>query len=306
MAIYAVSTFASLYGLYRSSIDETKSVVASFAQTVERVLSSDLRGIAVALDAFASEAGGVADMSSDALLDALQRMQAANPLIVKTSLITADGRAADPEDLLPTGEKHFGDRAYFKFHRAEHNQEIYLEGPLAGRLLDRPYMTLSRRLDGRDGEFRGVVVAAIDLESYSTGLYRLETGPIDVIAVFRDDGIMLLRVPDTLKVAGTSFLSCPLFIEHLKRGDTGFYLAPEQSDGATRYVAYSRVGGFPLIVAVTVSMSTALAEWQSARAFQALQAVTVAIGMGGLAWATAVSIRRRVEVERDLAEPRPS
>ena len=302
LATYAGLAFFHLSVLYRSSVDETKSVATSFAQTVERVLNSDLRGIAVALDAFASDVADVADLSSDAILSSLERMEAVNPAIVKTSLIAADGTAVNLDKRSPAGRKDFGDREYFRHHRADNSQNIYIDGPFSGRLIDRQYLTLSRRVDGADGQFRGVVVAAIDLESYSAGLYQLETGPIDVIGVFRDDGLLLLRVPDPFKLAGTSFSGYPLFAEHLKKADAGFYLAPEQSDGATRYVAYSRVAGFPLIVGVTVSTSTALSEWWSAMVFQALQALAVVVGVGGLMWAILSAINRRVESEHGLAE----
>src|SRR6516225_6336579 len=94
-----------------------------------------------------------------------------NDITLQVAIIGPDGRLKassletkpDPIDL--------SDREHFRVHVAEDSGRLFIGKPVVGRVSNKWSIQLSRRLNGPDGSFAGVVVFSLD-PSYLTQLYR--------------------------------------------------------------------------------------------------------------------------------------
>src|ERR1700741_3576336 len=71
---------------------------------------------------------------------------------------------------------HIPDREYFNTHRDNSASGLSIDGPLAARRSARPLLILSRRLEGPQGQFEGVIVACIPLEVFERGFAGARVG----------------------------------------------------------------------------------------------------------------------------------
>jgi PAS domain S-box-containing protein len=181
------------------------------------------------------------------------------------------------------------DRAYFIDQRDHPRPGVYVSGPLTLRLERRPGIVLSRRLDNPDGTFRGIVLAAVELDQFQRVYHSITLGRGSSIVLLRDDGTVLVREPPlSTEVVGQKFaeLAGPP-----GSGEGTF----SGLDDKTRLFATSRVPGFPLVAAVTLEKSTALEAWQL-DLLHVVVKVPVMLALGSLAIFGLVRQLRRVEL----------
>ncbi|MCW5747637.1 MAG: PAS domain S-box protein [Alphaproteobacteria bacterium] len=185
------------------------------------------------------------------------------------------------------------------------------------------FLLLSRRVNDADGRFRGTLVASIpDVDLYA--FYKsMQAGRSGAAILARTDGLILARHPFSPQVLGTSLAQAPLFAEHLPRAPAGTFRAVTQTDSVERFVSYRQLQGLPLVVAVGVATSDALADffetvWLYAALWIVLVVATIAAlwvflksdamrGLAEMARAKALDrmrqIARRLRVTQDtLAE----
>lgn len=209
--------------------------------------------------------------------------------------LVADSGAPGPESV------SFADRDYFTYHRDNESSDVRMGAPGVERLSGRASLPITRRLEGSDGRFLGVVGIAVDLDALRPNLLELAPHDDSAIAVFHEDGTLLLRAPDPEGVAGRSFLGYPLFTEHLPRRDAGFFLAEDQSDGTARYVAYTRVEGRSMVVAVAVSRWEVFAPWRTHAAIELTKLVLLALAGAVLSAAAVRAARARRKAEANFS-----
>ncbi|MEC9346641.1 MAG: EAL domain-containing protein [Pseudomonadota bacterium] len=154
-------------------------------------------------------------------------------------------------------------------------------------------IVVTRRLDAQSANPGGTVGLVLDVSVLKAEILDLLPPGNNVIALFRDDGMMLMRLPDPMKVAGESFRDYPLFRTHLQASGAGTFVAPAQSDGHARLVSYTRVDGLPLVLAVAASGAIdAWPEWRAVLHELAEFSLVIA----GLLGATIVLVRRTRQV----------
>lgn len=110
-------------------------------------------------------------------------------------MIDADGRLVHELNNYPVPELNFSDRPYFRFHQDSPTSKMYVGGPFLSRIINRPILAISRRIETADGVFDGVVTAAIEPGVLEESFKAMDPGENSVIAVFRNDGQVLLRYP---------------------------------------------------------------------------------------------------------------
>lgn len=137
------------------------------------------------------------------------------------------------------------DRPYFQRHKAGCCIDVLISGPEIDRVLGRPIIRFSRRLEKPDGSFDGVAVASVQL-SYLTSFQN------DGISA-DDDFISVRYVTGPLLAAKlgngpagvrTFYRSDPLFAT-----SSGVAIEPAEKfvDNEARFVAWKQLDGYPLV-----------------------------------------------------------
>lgn len=226
------------------------------------------------------------------------------PAIGSVALTDADGTILfSTLSTVPAGSS-VADRAYYRAHRDE--GAAFVIGPaVRGRLSNRIVFTVSRPLPTPGDGFGGVVVAALDTGTFRTLYETLRLGgraDRGEIAVYRDDGELLVRFPMVDGEPVRSGHDSTLFDTLLAGADQGLSTVRSPLDGVERFLAFQRVARTPLVVTAAIDRDAALAGWHERTAWAALLFGGWLLCVVGLGFLTLGSVRREAAAMAVVAD----
>ncbi len=183
------------------------------------------------------------------------------PLAASFDVLDASGRLLHTSRTLDHQGTDDADREHFRIHVRDPSREVRLSAPAIGRtgfVRDRPFLALSRRLDGPDGRFAGVVLAVLPLAALAEVVTPRHLYDDGAVGVAMGDGRLLLWMPESAPAVPD------LFGFLRSAGGTGRHGAPVRlsvdPDGRQRIGAAVSVPGFDAHVVVTYSEPDLLAR----------------------------------------------
>jgi diguanylate cyclase (GGDEF)-like protein len=190
------------------------------------------------------------------------------------------------------------DEEFFKVHRTDGERGLFISQPApyrGGRAI-----MLSRRITDANGNFAGVVAGAITLSYFDALFGRLRLNADEYITVVRRDGVVVLRAPFNLELAGRDVSRAPDVMKMLARAN-GSYSSVGAVDRIARLYVW-RDSGRPLVVIVAKPWAGIYARWQQ----QALRIGSIMLGLivfiFGVTLFSAREIGRRAHAEDRLEE----
>jgi signal transduction histidine kinase/CheY-like chemotaxis protein len=235
------------------------------------------------------------------------------PQVAAFLVLDAGGRVIARTNEAPLIETGIGERDYFTAHRDGRAKGLFFSTPYRTVTSGRWRIAMSRRLDTPAGDFGGVMVAAIELETFDR-LYRaIDMGEGGFITLQSDEGMTLTGVPDPAASRGRTFANSDIAAGTRREGRfTGWTM---NSAGNERVlVAASAVRGFPIRILSGATERSVFAPWRAeasriaARTLLTSMAMLLLIALA--AWGLALreralqSERRLAEVERGRLEQR--
>lgn len=207
--------------------------------------------------------------------------------------VIADSRSKTPRPA------NFGGRDYFQFHRREPLDQLHIGRPfLTGP--DQPAtIPLSRRISQPDGSFAGVVVAGIRLAYFHELFGQVALGAHATIALFRDDGVLLMRLPFNQDDVGRTVApNSPLFATRTG-GATRIEVA-EAGDPVRRSYAFHHAGELPLTVAVGLADEDIYAPWRHKAALIMGTVVALCVLLLGVIVRLSLSLTQQARAEAGM------
>jgi signal transduction histidine kinase/CheY-like chemotaxis protein len=164
--------------------------------------------------------------------------------------------------------------------------------PVTGRRL----FSLSRRLqDG--GTFKGVAQVAVSVDYFLDLWGTVARNPSDSIILLRADGTLLARYPEHRNVPAR-FSADYALVVGMQHGNEGMIRGRSPIDGYERSLAYLKVSGYPVYIAVGIDRGAALAEWYHNLVVYGLVALAVTLA---LVVAAGTALRRAHRERRAIA-----
>lgn len=210
---------------------------------------------------------------------------------------------ADPEGRVIYTTGGFADRATLQEYVT--TQRFFVAGATPGASglyiapraepTDPDGLYLSRRVETRDGEFIGVAFARLPLSQVEDFLSRLDIGAHGGISL-RDPSMgIVVRHPDPQRLFRGNTNISPELRALLDSGAArATYYSGATWDGTARTVTFTRVGKYPLFVAVGLASADYLGEWRRTALLLGLAYGTLlAAGAAGMA----LLRRRRVRAD---------
>lgn len=214
---------------------------------------------------------GLTDTSGDAPLDVHQMLSLrANLMTGLYGLFVLDrnGRLAWTSSNAAPQRTDYSDRAYFRDVRDSGHTTMQIMPPIIARGTANEgasFIPAARAIRDDNGQFHGVLVAALTPEFFG-GFYReLDVGENGVVGMLRLDGVLIGRSPSTVKLDGTPFHDSVMY-RHAKSNREGSFREAFRADGIVRIAAFQHLERFPIIVYVAFAEDTILgpAWWQYA------------------------------------------
>lgn len=162
------------------------------------------------------------------------------------------------------------DRDYFRIHQQQQLDQAYLSAPTLSRLEPSAlFIALSRPVFSPEGEFEGVIVAAIDVYQLAEELGRITQQPGLTTALLTLEGELIYRMP--LIDLQPGLMVAPVMQWQGNPPDNYTYRGAAPIDGKWRQTAYQRLDNWSLLVVVTEDLDptlTDIARFQRSEAYK--------------------------------------
>lgn len=246
------------------------------------------------------QTGGAGPAQLPALRRIIRAYVQALPIVHNVLIVgpTGDGLT----DVLPIDRKmSFADREWFVHARTSRSTDGYV-GPLVRSRDDGAWIiTVSRRINRRDGSFAGAVVATISAKYFEDLYAAVDVGHSGTITLMRNDGRIVVRKPFAASVIGRTFARADWFRAIPASSPAGFAAGKSAIDGVSRYFSYARVKRHPLMVLVGMSQNEVLGEWRLETWMDIAEVGGVLLVLVVIGFYLIRQIRTREAAERELS-----
>ncbi|WP_164778418.1 hybrid sensor histidine kinase/response regulator [Mesorhizobium sp. M7A.F.Ca.US.006.01.1.1] len=222
------------------------------------------------------------------------------PYVRALFVVGANGFITQDTDYPTTPHVSLADRPYFLAQKNDASTGLYFGQPLKSRSVGVWFISLSRRIQTKDGDFGGIVAAAVE-PLYFEAFYRQLWVGGGTIALLLRDGTLLARSPQQDDAIGKSFASSEPFRSLLSQADQGAIWSKSPIDFVPRLVGFQAVAGTPMVMLVTLNEDDVMQPW---RAHVTVLVVGAAIVLAMLIFLEALArwYRRRDEQTREALE----
>jgi diguanylate cyclase (GGDEF)-like protein len=256
-------------------------------------------------------------MSSHEVHDELTAHGNTLPQLDAIGLVDADGNFVNISRPWPAPTNSIADRPYFRALKAQTGQTTIISDPIVNRFSHSWAVVVAHSVIGPDGDFLGISFGGV-LMSYFEDLYKTVTNNEGTtIALLRKDGMLLARYPHLDESIGKYFFQGGVTGRLAANGaDREVMVSISRIDGKERVIAGHTVARYPMVVAVSATVSSVLAPWRKQAAYMIataiiLELVVAAVGMLMLRQfrdqrllAEAHAARREAEAELALGQER--
>lgn len=251
---------------YQRQLQTAERNAANLVHLLDEQTARTFQAVDLTLRAAAEAAGRVPTDDPDyqaKVHDVLVGFLPQVPFVRAIFIVGADGIMRHLSNALPSPPLDHRERDYFRALSAGESHGLYVGVPILSRVTGLWFVSASLRLNDGQGRFAGLISAAVEPD-YFQSLYRsLDVGEEGEIAMYLDDGTLLMRAPRDDALLGKSFAGRALFERYLPAATHGVFHVPAAQGEAGRIVGYRRLENLPIIVAVSLSEGEVLADWRS-------------------------------------------
>ncbi len=298
------------YFFWNSYRQTEKSVEASLQNTVAIVetrltatlqrMDTDLRGLAQTIppEALLQENRERYDA---AITQRLELRAHLFPELVAYRIYDADGN-----DLYYSGKRgprhNVADRSYFRALKAQPTLPLYYSEAIVGKISKTPVMPIAKPLTDGQGNFRGVVLASLDLNYYVQLFAALDLGAKGTTVLRRTgDGALLARWPEKNEEINVPLKPGNPMRQLFDAGaPAGTIKLTSQVDRVERRYTFRQLVDYPFVVIAGRATDNYLQEWRQSLQMTGGLALLVLITFGSLLYRQLRSHLREIDVSRNI------
>ena len=263
LLVGAVAAFVSFRDDHKRAAAALSGAVTVAEQNTTKILDTHLLVAARIDDLLAPLSDAAIHAQENSLHDQIARQIAGLPQVAAAWVIDASGHELVSARVFPVNPAlDQSERDDFRALRDADNQTFI--SAVRARSLEggdyQPYFTISRRRQGPNGEFRGVIVVAVS-GSYFGSFYDSLLGSAGqyTASLLKDDGSPLASYP--APPAGV-LPPDPLLTQAIaSKAASGIIESGSAFAKTGRLVAYNRVADYPVYVAISRSQAAILHAW---------------------------------------------
>ena len=255
---------ALLVSLRAQAIRAGEDLADSFAHVIAEQTTRTLQTVDQRLQltiADIGRLGPIERLDAQAAGALLQEEITELPFVRALSIADSEGRVVATSD--PGGPgRSIAERPYFRVYRDTPDTGFHIGPPVRSLVSGDWVVSATRPLRGVRNAFGGLVVAAIDVAFFDRLWRAVDLGEGGAVALFRRDGMLIMRSPFDEATIGKSFPNLPSF-ELLRKRPSGRFSTASFVDGQERLFAYRVLPEQPeLVVVVGRTRALVLASWR--------------------------------------------
>ena len=226
-------------------------------------------------------------MASLEIHEDLRARIAGVPQLDAVTIVNTKGFIVNFSRKWPVADNDLSDRDWFKSIRDGGKDFLYLSKTLIDRATFKPTIYLGRRLSAPNGDFIGLVLAAVQLRHFDRFYNSLNLPESDSVALWRKDGVLLTQYPLSPSPSNTPLQG---FLPSEEKPEVeGTYedtITSREGVQQTKIVASAKTPQFPVQVTIARDKRSVLAAWKRDAAALILAGfiilIAVAILLAGL------------------------
>lgn len=308
IALAMILALVALCGLqlrhdYQTAEAQGERLVAAMVNAIAQQVGGSIRAVDGLLEETAAGAArwGQADFS-----DHLATRLAEFPEVRFVALIGADGHFIGdtvPRSDVNLNDVNLADRDYFIHQRNAHGANtVWIGTPVMGRVTGERTVHLSRPIYDAKGLFIGIVLAAVNPDHYANFLDSVLLEPAGGSAVISLSGAILARAPAHAEKFASNIADSDLFTTAIPHAAKGVVRLLSKADSNEKLVGYSVLDHYPLVVTSGLSIHTALTDWRTMAAVEAVLVLVFAVAL--FYWARQADLRqgRSDDIQQSLED----
>lgn len=305
-AVLAAATVLVLWELRAMELTAAQREIENLTKIFEEQTVRTIQGVDLLLedakDHLQLEQGAARGffMETEALRALLHARIESAPQIRSLFGVAADGRVIllSSYDLSVPGAA-VEERDFFRAHKDDPNLGLYFDKPSRSHIDGSRTIAISRRLNGPNGTFGGVITAAIDAGYFEQLYSSIELGAGSEISLYMRDGTLLARQPHPDGTISSFAGPAP---PDTPQPDAAARILRRTAGGSHLLTAHRGVGSYPLVVAVAVNESAVLANWRRHAMLMASGAMGIVLILALAAAAVARELARDEKLTKALQD----
>lgn len=199
--------------------------------------------------------------SPDEINARLQKSMLGVPQIAGVFVVDGEGQVIHSSYAHPAPASHAGHLAFFLAHRDAPATGPYISDPRDNLSPGNRTLRMVPHLEKPGGQFAGNVVVSVGPHYFEELYHSIDLGMGATIALYRDDGMLLASYPVNMAASSRAAGRPAVVIAMPATPADGLPHSTREPDGKSRLSVLNKVGGFPLVIAVSIPEGTALAAW---------------------------------------------
>jgi diguanylate cyclase (GGDEF)-like protein len=253
MALIGIETW-QMWHVREAALRNANVVTASLAESLSQQIENTLKtaDTVVATLVQRVEVEGVNPESQQRLYELMTSLASALPAIHEMGLTDKDGNAI-VKSLVPHPlGMNYRERDYFLFLSRHNTRDAFIGQPVKSKVDGSVNITVSRRVNAKDGSFAGIVVTSVSMNFFRKLFETVQFKSGGFISLVADNGMLLASSPDSVGDGELAALTAT-------PAGALEYLSPR--DSVNRVGASNHLLRYPMTAMVAQNSSAVLDEW---------------------------------------------
>jgi diguanylate cyclase (GGDEF)-like protein len=243
-----------MWHVREATLRSANIVTASLAESLSQQIESTLKTADTVVGTLVQrvEVEGVNPETLQRLYGLMTSLATALPAIHEMGLTDKDGNAIVKSLVPHPVGMNYRERDYFRFLSSHDTQDVFVGQPVKSKVDGSVNITVSRRVNARDGSFAGVVVTSVSMNFFGKLFEMVQFKSGGFISLVADNGMLLASSPNSVGDGEIAALAAAPAgaLEYLSR-----------KDGLNRVGASNHLSHYPMTVMVAEDSSAVLNEW---------------------------------------------
>lgn len=255
-----------LFDLHERELDHAKGEVASLSRILSEQTTRAFDGVSISLRAAQERLSD--DIGSQLALDStpvrlmLQARIAGLPQVKSMFLVDRNGMAVNSSRKEFKTAVSVAQRDFFRHFIDSADDEMFISRPERAMVDGQwTYYIAIRLVDDAD-QFKGVLVAAINIEYFESLYESIRLDFVSRIQLLNREGVLMAGQHRDQTMLGKTLIEPRHLVEINSRAEDGLVLTDFDSRGERWFVAYHLVNKYPLVVSPAVNEVDALVPWR--------------------------------------------
>jgi diguanylate cyclase (GGDEF)-like protein len=243
-----------MWHMREASLRNAKIVTASLAESLAQQIENTLKtaDTVVATLAQRVEVDGVTPETQQRLYELMTSLASALPAIHEMGLTDKDGNAIVKSLVPHPVGMNYRERDYFRYLSSHDSRDVFIGVPVKSKVDGSLNITVSRRINAKDGSFAGIVVTSVSMDFFRKLFETVQLKSGGFISLVADQGMLLASSP-------VAFGEDELAAQAAAPAGALEYLSPK--DKVSRVGTSNHLSHYPMIVVVAQNSSAVLEEW---------------------------------------------